>query len=67
VAELRRKAKEYCGKGVPEEAFLFELGWSTEKMMVTYVQCEQCGKKRCYVDKNRGQEMIKDRQRWCEC
>jgi len=37
VAELRRKAEEYYGKEVPKEVFLFELGWSTKKMMVTYV------------------------------
>jgi len=34
---------------------------------VTYVQYERCEEKRYHVEKNRRQEIIKDRQRWCEC
>jgi len=26
VKELRKRAEEYCGKGIPEEACLLELG-----------------------------------------
>jgi len=63
VEELRRRAKEYCGKGVPEEVRLLELGWCTEKVIVIYVQCERCGEKRCHVKKNRRQGVIKNRQR----
>jgi len=36
-------------------------------MIVTYVQCERYGKKRCHVKENRRQGVIKDRKRWCGC
>jgi len=32
-----------------------------------YVECNRCGKKRCYVEENRGQGVIPDKQRWCGC
>jgi len=65
IEELRKRAEEHCGKGVLQEARLLELGWCTEKVIVTYVQCERCGEKRYHVEKNRRQGVIKDRQRWC--
>jgi len=60
---LRRRAEEHCGKGVPEEACLLELGWCTEEVIVIYVQCERYGEKGCHVGKNRRQGVIKDKQR----
>jgi len=36
-------------------------------VIVIYVQCERCGEKRCYVEENRRQGVIKDRQRWYGC
>ena len=50
---MRRKAEEHCNKGVPEKAYLLELGWCMEEVIVTYVQCERCGEKGCHVKKNR--------------
>jgi len=37
------------------------------EVIVTYVQCERCGEKGCHVEENRGQRVIKDRQRWYGC
>jgi len=34
-------------------------------VIVTYVECERYGKKECHVNKNRGQGVISNRQRWC--
>jgi len=31
------------------------------------MQYERYGEKGCHMEKNRGQGVIKDRQRWCEC
>jgi len=59
---LRRRAEEHCGKRVPEEAHLLELEWCTEEVIVMYVQCKRCGEKGCHIEKNRRQEVIKDRQ-----
>jgi len=36
IEELRKRAEEHCGKRVPEEAQLLELGWYTPEMIVTY-------------------------------
>ena len=60
---MRKKAEEYCGKEVPEEATLLELGWCIKEVIVTYVQCKRYGEKRCHVKENKRQRMIKDRQR----
>jgi len=38
-----------------------------EEMIVTYIECEKCGEKGCHVEENKGQGVIKDRQRWCGC
>jgi len=53
----------YCGKGVPEEAQLLELGWMTKEVVVLYLVCERCGEWRCYVEDNRGQGVIP----WTKC
>ena len=64
---LRWKAQEHCGKDIPDEVCLLELGWYTKEMVVSYVECERCGQKGCQVEENRGQGVIPDRQKWCGC
>jgi len=67
VVELTKRVEEHCGKGVPEEAYLLELGWYMKEVIVTYVQCKKYREKRCHMEKNRRQGVIKDRQRWYGC
>ena len=62
---LRQKAQEHCGEGIPDEACLLELGWYTKEVVVSYVECERCGRKGCQVEENRGQGVISERQKWC--
>jgi len=31
------------------------------------VECERCGRKECHMEENRGQGVIRDRQKWCGC
>jgi len=61
----------YCGKGVPEEAQLLELGWMTKEVVVSYLVCERCGERGCHVEDNRGQGVIPwTKQKalsWCGC
>jgi len=63
VEELRKKAEDHYSKGVLEKALLLELGWYTKEVIVTYVQCDRCEKKGCYMKENRRQGMIKDKKR----
>jgi len=63
IEELRKRVEEHCDKRVPQGARLLELGWCTKEVIVTYVQCERCGEKKCHVEENRMQGIIKDRQR----
>ena len=62
-SRVKKESGGYYGKEVPEEAYLLELGWYTKEVIVTYVQYKRYGEKRCYVEKNMRQRMIKDRQR----
>jgi len=55
--------QEHCGEDIPDGACLFKLGWYMEEVIVTYVKYKRCGEKRCHVNENRGQGVIKDRQR----
>jgi len=57
IEELRKKAEEHCGKGVPREAQLLELGWITEEIVVSYLTCK-CGEKGSHVEDNWGQGVI---------
>jgi len=61
----------YCGKGVPEEAQLLELGWMTEEVVVSYLVCERCRSRGCHVENNREQGVISSKKRetltWCGC
>ena len=51
MAELTKRAEEYCSKGVLEEACLLELEWYMKEVIATYVQYERwregvsCGEK----------------------
>jgi len=36
-------------------------------MIVTYVKRERCKKKECHVEENRGQGVIRNKQKWCGC
>jgi len=71
VEKLRIRAEVYCGKGIPEEAQLLELGWMTEEVVVSYLVCERCRERGCYVEDNRGQGVIPwTKQKalsWCRC
>jgi len=64
---LQQKVQEHCGEGIPDEAYLLELGWYTKEVIVSYVECKRCRQKGCQVEENRGQEVISDRQKWCGC
>jgi len=70
IEELRKKAEEHCGKGVPKEVQLLELGWMTEDIVVSYLTCK-CGEKRSHVEDNRGQGVIPfwkwKELSWCGC
>jgi len=59
---LRQRAFEHCGEGVPEKADLFELGWSNREVIVSYLTCEDCGKKSHHVAENRGQGVVKGKE-----
>jgi len=56
--------EEHCGKGVPEEVQLLELGWYTLETIVTYNECRGCRRKGSYVEDNRGQGVLQDRKFW---
>jgi len=55
--ELRKRAEDHCGKGVPREAQLLELGWMTKEVVVSYLTCK-CGEKGSHVEDNQGQGVI---------
>ena len=55
--------QEYCGEGVPDKAYLLELGWIMKEVIVSYMECERCRQKGYQVEENRGQEVISDRQK----
>ena len=54
-------------KGVPEKAWLLELGWYTLEMIVTYNEYRGCEKKESYAEDNRSQGVLQNRKFWCEC
>jgi len=70
IEELRKKAEEHCGKGVPRKAQLLELGWMTGEIVVSYLTCK-CGEKGSHVEDNRGQGVIPfwkwKELSWCGC
>jgi len=68
--ELRKRAEEHCGEGVPREARLLELEWMMEEIVVSYLTCK-CGEKGSHVEDNRGQGVIPfwkwKELSWCGC
>jgi len=68
--ELRKRAEEHCGKGVPREAQLLELEWMMEEIVVLYLACK-CGEKGSHVEDNWGQGVIPfwkwKELSWCGC
>jgi len=70
MKELRKRAEEHCGKGVPEETQLLEIGWMTGEIVVLYLICK-CGEKRSHVEDNQGQGVIPfwkwKELSWCGC
>jgi len=71
VEKLRIRAEVYCGKGVPEEAQLLELGWMTKEVVVLYLVCKRCRERGCHVEDNKGQGVIPWTKRktlsWYKC
>jgi len=71
VEELRKRAEKHYEKGIPEETQLWDLGWCTREVVVSYLVCEKCGEKRCHMEDNRGQGVISRRKlkemKWCGC
>jgi len=66
------KVQEYCGvENVPKDAWLLELGWMTEEVVVTYIECKWCRKKGMHKEDNRGQGVLRGRKleeaKWCGC
>jgi len=41
---------------------LFELGWSNGEVIVSYLTCEDCGKKGYHVAEDRGQRVVKGKE-----
>jgi len=58
VEKLRIRAEVYCGKGVPEKVQLFELGWTTKEVVVSYLICKGCREWEYHIEDNRGQGVI---------
>ena len=66
------KVQKHCGvENVPEDAQLLELGWMTEEVVVTYIECKWCGRKGMHRENNRGQGVLRGRKleeaEWCRC
>jgi len=70
IEELRKKAEEHCGKGVPREARLLELGWMTKEIVMSYLTCK-CREKGSHVEDSWGQGVIPfwkwKELSWCGC
>jgi len=47
---------------VPEDAQLLELGWMTEEVIATYIECRWCRKKGMHRENNRGQGVLRGRK-----
>jgi len=57
MEKLRKKVEKHCGKDIPREVQLLELGWMTEEVVVLYLTCK-CRKKGSHVKDNQGQGVI---------
>ena len=45
-----------------EDTQLLELGWITEEVIATYIECRWCGKKGMHRENNRGQGVLRGRK-----
>jgi len=59
---LQQRAFEHCEEEVPEEADLFELGWSNGEVVVSYLTCEDYGKKGHHMAEDREQGVVKEKE-----
>jgi len=63
--------KYYRVENVLEDAQLLELGWMTEEVVATYIECKWCGRKGMHRENNRGQGVLRGRKleeaEWCGC
>ena len=54
-----------------EDTQLLELGWITEEVIVTYIECRWYKKKGMHRENNRGQGVLRGRKleeaEWCGC
>jgi len=54
---------------MPKDAQMLELGWITEEIIVTYIECRWCRKKGMYKEGNRGQGVLRGKKleqaKWC--
>ena len=41
---------------------MIKLGWYTEVVVMTYLECEWCGKKGLYVEENREEDVLKGKR-----
>jgi len=41
---------------------MLELGWMTEEVIATYIECRWCGKKGMHRENNRGQGVLRGRK-----
>jgi len=57
------KAQKYYGEeNMPEDAQLLELGWITEEVITTYIECKWCRKKGMHRENNREQGVLRGRK-----
>jgi len=55
--------QKHCGvENVPEDAQLLELGWMTEKVIATYIECKWCGRKEMHRENNKEQGVLRGRK-----
>jgi len=41
------------------------MGWYIEEVIALYMECGRCRQKGYYKEENRGQEVIRNKQKWC--
>jgi len=58
MERLRKRTEEYCEKGVPAKAWLLELGWMMEEVVVSYLVYVRYRERGSHVEDNWGQGVI---------
>ena len=57
------KVQKYCRvENVPEDAQLLELGWMTEEVIATYIECRWYRKKEIYQEDNKRQGVLRGKR-----